>query len=504
VIDAELFARIRRLYFAEHWRVGTIATELGIHHDTVERAIGADRFGAGVQPVRPSLLDPYKDFIRQTLERHPRLRATRLFAMVRERGYPGSYPQVRRYVATVRPRPTEAYLRLETLPGEQGQVDWGHFGKLTIGAARRPLVCFVMVLSHSRAMYARFALDLGMESFVRGHIEAFEAFGGVPRQLLYDNLKSVVLDRVGNDVRFHPRILELAGHYHFAPVPCAPYRGNEKGKVERTIQYLRHAFFAARTFSSVSELNRQLHAWIADTAHERPCPRDPDRRSVGDVFAAEKPRLLQLPDKRFETDLVRAVTSGKQPYVRFDRNDYSIPHTLVRVPVTLIASEDEVRIADATGVIVARHVRSWSRGDVVEDPAHIHGLAQEKRRARDLRGRDRLRRMCPAADAFLDAAAQRGEALSVQVQRLHRLLDAYGAADLDSAMADAFERGAIAAASVGHILDQRARAKANPPPLDVVLPANPAVRELRVVPHSLADYDQLATDDPEDHDDSRE
>ena len=501
MIDAELFARIRRLYYAEHWRVGTIATALGVHHDTVERAIGAERFGPSPRPIRPTLLDPFKAFIRQTLERHPRLRASRLHAMNRERGYPGSEVQVRRYVATVRPRQTEAYLRLETMPGEQGQVDWGHFGKLTIGAARRPLVCFVVVLSYSRAMYARFALDQGMESFVRSHIEAFEALGGAPRQLLYDNLKSVVLDRVGNDVRFHPRILELAGHYHFAPQPCAPYRGNEKGKVERTIQYLRHAFFAARSFGSVDDLNRQLAAWIAGIAHARPCPGDPERRSVADMLALEQPRLLPLPDKRFETDLVRAVTSGKQPYVRFDGNDYSIPHELVRVPVTLIASEREIRIADGTGTVVAHHARSWGRREVIEDPAHIARLAKDKRRASSLRGRDRLRRMCPAADRFLDAAAQRGEPLSSQVQRLLRLLDAYGADDLDAAMTDALARGAIAAASVGHILDQRTRARAQPPPLDVVLPDDPRVRDLRVVPHSLTAYDQLAHDDSEDLDD---
>lgn len=501
MIDAELFARIRRLYYAEHWRVGTIAAELGVHHDTVERAIEAERFGPSPRPIRSTLLDPYKDFIRQTLERHPRLRASRLAAMLRERGYPGSDVQVRRYVATLRPRPTEAYLRLDTLPGEQGQVDWGHFGKLTIGAARRPLVCFVVVLSYSRAMYARFALDQGMESFLRGHVEAFEALGGVPRQLLYDNLKSVVLDRVGNDIRFHPRILELAGHYHFAPQPCAPYRGNEKGKVERTIQYLRHAFFAARTFGSVADLNRQLAVWIADTAHARPCPGDPERRTVAERLALEQPRLLPLPDKRFETQLVRAVSSGKQPYVRFDGNDYSIPHELVRVPVTLLASETEIRVADATGAVVARHVRSWGRGEVIEDQAHLARLANDKRRASALRGRDRLRRVCPAADRFLDAAAHRGAPLGNQVQRLLRLLDAYGAEDLDAAMTDAIERGAIAAASVGHILDQRARARAIPPPLEVVLPDDPRVRDLRVVPHALNAYDQLAHDEPENPDD---
>src|SRR5512145_2095193 len=191
--------------------------------------------------------------------------------MLRDRGYPGSAVQVRRYVRTVRPAArAEAYFRLDTLIGEQGQVDWGNFGALPIGRTRRVLSCFVLVLSWSRAVYARFALDQTLESFLRGHVEAFAALGGVPRTLLYDNLKSVVLERVGDHIRFHPRLLELAGHYHFAPQPCAQYRGNEKGKVERAIQYLRSSFYAARTFVDVADLNAQFGRWRDDTAHARP------------------------------------------------------------------------------------------------------------------------------------------------------------------------------------------------------------------------------------------
>ena len=187
MIDGELRARIRRLFYAEHWKVGTIATQLGIHRDTVMLAIEAQRFQSRAGMVYPSQLDPYKAFIVDQLEQYPRLRATRLFAMVRARGYAGSEVVVRRYVRTVRPVPkSEAYLHLTTLPGEQGQVDWASFGKVRIGAAHRALSCFVMVLSHSRAMYARFALDQTLESFVRGHVEAFRALGGVPRVLLYE------------------------------------------------------------------------------------------------------------------------------------------------------------------------------------------------------------------------------------------------------------------------------------------------------------------------------
>ena len=412
MIDAELYARIRRLYFAEHWTIGTIATELGVHRDTVGLAIERDRFAHGARPVRPSRLDPYKDFAQQTLDAHPRLRATRLYEMLRDRGYPGSVVQLRRYLRTVRPTArVEAYLRLVTLPGEQAQVDWGHFGKIVVGKALRALSCFVFVLSWSRAMYARFTLDQTLESFLGAHVLAFETLG-VPRAILYDNLKSVVLERHGDHIRFHPQLLEFAGHYHFAPRPCAPYRGNEKGKVERTIQYLRHAFFAARRFSSVTDLNAQLADWITRIAHERPVPADPDRRPVKDALGAERERLLPLPEHRFATDVVRTVVSGKQPYVRFDLNDYSIPHDRVRQPLTLIASETTVRIVDGVGVEVARHARSFDRGAVIEDAAHLAALARQKRHAHDLRGRDRLRSLCPHADAFIDALARRGEPLA--------------------------------------------------------------------------------------------
>jgi transposase len=155
-----------------------------------------------------------------------------------------------------------------------------------------------MALSWSRAMFARFALDQTLESFMRGHVEAFAAFRGVPRTILYDNLKSVVLDRAGDHVRFNEAMLLMAGHYHFAPKQCAPYRGNEKGKVERTIQYLRHGFFAARRFSAVEDLNAQLAECIKRVAHAPKVPGDPAGRLVHAALEDERPRLLSLPCTR--------------------------------------------------------------------------------------------------------------------------------------------------------------------------------------------------------------
>jgi transposase len=486
-------AEIRRLFYAEHWPIGTIADAVGVHHETVRRALNRDR---GIHPgpqIRPSALDPYKAFIAATLEQYPRLRATRLWAMLRDRGYPGSAVQVRRYVRTVRPAArAEAYFRLDTLVAEQGQVDWGNFGGIQIGRARRVLSCFVLVLSWSRAVYARFALDQTLESFLRGHVEAFAALGGVPRTLLYDNLKSVVLERSGEHIRFHPRLLELAGHYHFAPQPCAVARGNEKGRVERMIQYLRHAFFAARRFTSVEDLNTQLAQWIADTAHQRPVPGDPTGRRVADALAEEGPRLLPLPAHPFACDLVRAVVSGKTPYLRVDGNDYSIPHTLIRRPLTLVASEHEIRVLNGT-TEVARHPRSYDRGQRIEAEAHLAALTAAKRRAHELRGRDRLRQACPHADAFLDALARRGEFVARHTTALLRLLDQYDPGELDAALADAVARDALSAWAIAHRLDQRARARRSPPVVPGLLPADPRARALRVTPHRLADYDGLLT-----------
>ena len=357
-------AEIRRLSFGEHWKIGTIAAALGVHHETVRAALQHETGGVRRGVSRPSALDPFLPFIRDTLTQYPRLRATRLHEMLRLRGYSGSTVQVRRLVRRLRPQATtHVYRRVVTLAGEQAQVDWGTFGTVRIGHGVRTVSGFVMVLGYSRALFALCTLDQTLESFLRGHVAAFEALGGSARTLVYDTLRSAVLDRRGTAIQFHPRLLELAGHYHFAPRPCTPARGNEKGKVERQIQYLRHAFFAARPFRDLDDRNAQFRRWRDEIAHQRRHPDQPDR-TVADVLAEEQSRLLPLPAHPFETDVLRAVRSGKTPSVRFDRNHDSIPHTHVRRPLTLVASATIVRVLDrhtnwpAIGAVTTRDRRS--------------------------------------------------------------------------------------------------------------------------------------------------
>jgi len=497
MISAERRAEIRRLFYAEHWRVGTIVAALGVHAETVKHAIEIERFQVPSTYPRRSMLDPFLPFIRETLDRHPRLRSTRLCEMLRGRGYAGSANQLRRVVRRIRPsQPAEAYLRLSVMAGEQAQADWGCFGSIGEGRRKRPLSCFVMVLSWSRAIHALFTLDQTLESFVRGHIDAFTYFQGVPRNVLYDNLKSAVLERRGDAIHFHPRLLELCGHYHFAPRPCSPARGNEKGRVERQIQYLRTSFFAARTFRDVDDLNAQFRQWREEIAHVRRSPGD-ETMSVGEALERERQLLLPLPEHPFESDLMRVVSSGKTPYVRFDRNLYSIPHELVRRSLTLVAGPALVRVLDGQRE-VARHVRSYGTSDVMEDPKHIEKLVRMKHAARELKGRDRLRAAVPETDIIFEVLALRGDNLGGNTSRLLGLLDDYGVEQLRAAVAEAIARDAFGAGPVAHILEQRRRARGLAPPVRVELPNDPRVRDLRVTPHRLEDYDALGHHDNND------
>ena len=495
MIDAGLVARIRQLYYAEHWKVGTIAAELGLHAETVKRALTDTPRSA--PPPRPSPVDPYQEFIEQTLRKHPRLRATRLFQMIRVRGYSGSVRQLRRRVAIVRPVYKEAFLRLRSFRGEQAQVDWAHFGRVRVGGTERKLSGFVMTLSHSRALYLEFFFDQTLASFLRGHVRAFAFFGGVCRTLLYDNLRSAVLERHGEGVHFHPRLLELCAHYHCAPRPCAPGRGNEKGRVERAIRYIRDSFFAARNFTTLDDFNAQAWRWRDEVAHTRPWPDDP-KITVADAFEQERPYLVELARHPFDTDEVIPVRSRQTIYVSFDGNQYSIPRAGVGRPLTLIASDRLVRILDGEKELV-HHRRSYERRRRIEVEAHILELLAEKRRARGSVASQRLLTAAPESEAFLEAAFARGESAAAQTGRLLELLDRYGAQELCAAITEALKSKTERASSVAYLLERRRRAsKARLlPPVD--LTRRPDLAEFHVQPHSAETYDELSSqsDEPE-------
>lgn len=498
----EVEAEILRLFDVEKWKVGTIARQLGVHHDVVERVL-AQEGTPRPQPVHASMIEPFVSFIREKWEKYPRLPASRLYVMCRERGYPGKLDHFRHSAKPYRPRPAaEAFLRLQTLPGEQAQADWGCFGRIAIGAALRFLVAFVLVLSWSRAIFLRFYLGMQTENFLRGHQDAMERWGGISRVVLYDNLKSAVLERVGGAIRFNPLLVDFSAHYRFEPRPVGLARGNEKGRVERAIRYVRTSFFMARKWRNIADLNAQADAWCTGEAMDRPWPQD-RTRTVRQAFEEEQGRLFALPTTPYPVEECKAVGVSKTPYVRFDRNDYSVPHTLVRTTVTVRATPEEVRVLVGREE-VARHRRCYDKGKQIEDPAHLQGLIAAKREGREHRAMDRLAHAAPSSSELLVRLAERGKNLGYTTRVLLALLDLHGADALDGAIREVLASEAPHVHGVRLVLEREREARGLPPRTPLALPDDPRLRDLRAKPHDLGGYDALGkarTDGASDADD---
>ena len=481
----ELEAEVVRLHYAEHWPVGTIATQLSVHPDVVRRVLG---LGAPRSPsqLRPKLVDPYREFIDDTLRRYPKLRATRLYDMLRERGFSGSVRTLREHVALVRPRPRrEVYLTTETMPGEQAQVDWAYVDKLPVPGGERALWLFVMVLSHSRALWGEFVLDLSVHSLVRSLVRASVALGGAPRQWLFDNPKTVVLERVGTAIRFHPTLLALCAQMRVEPRLCAVARPEHKGKVERAIRYLRDRFLAGRRILGVEEGNRALTRFLDEVAHHRPHPVH-HQRTVGQLLADERARLLALPDPLPVTDFVEPVTPDQQAFVRFDGNRYSIPTERGDRVLTLVADDRTVRLVDGQET-VAQHARSWGKKQILEQPEHRTALVAERKAAAQLKGRDRLRAVAPTFDRIVERWTSAGGSLAVRVTRAIKLLDLYGDQVFAAAVVDVVERGLADLGALALACERHRKDRRRVVPVELVLPDH--LDDDDVIPHDLERYD---------------
>ena len=486
-ISAAQEAEVRRLHYVEHWKRGTIAQQLGLHFDTVERVL--TRPGPRPGSVRPQarVLEPYQPFVCETLEQFPKLVATRLYDMLRERGYTGSLRTLRHFVQRVRPVPkTEAFLRVETLPGEQAQVDWGYVGKLQVPGGERALWVFVLVLAHSRVMWAEFVLSLDVHSLRRSLVRAAVALGGLPRQWLFDNPKTIVLERCGDAVRFHPELLDLAARLHVQPKLCGVRKPHHKGKVERAIRFLRERFLAARTIHSVEHGNAHLQDFLLHIANARPHPRWPER-TVAEVGEEERPRLLALPLDLPSTDGVVPLRVDKTAFVALDTNRYSVPSVYAQQTLTLVADVVEVRVLKGDER-VARHPRCWGRHQVLELPEHRAALLADKRAAHDLKGRDRLRAELIGIDALLQRWADAGRNLGSMVARTIHLLNAYGAPVLRSAVEEMNARGTHDPGALASLCEQQRRQRREPPPRPLALGDHVVDRD--VVPHDLGGYDE--------------
>ena len=486
-VAAEVEAEIGRLFHVEHWRVGTIAEQLGIHRDVVRRVLGILPAEPRIERT-PLMVAPYEAFIKETLLRYPRLRSTRVLDMVRDRGFRGSERTLRRFVAMARPTPTrEAFLRLDPLIGEQAQIDWAHVGPIAVPGGSRSLWLFVMVLSWSRAMWGEFCFDLSVHSLLRSLSRAATYFGGTTRQWLFDNPKIVVLQRHGEAVRFHPLLLDLATAFHVQPRLCRPRRGNEKGRVERKIRFLRDRFLAGRELYSIEQGNRELLAFIDNIAHAMPHP-ELGKKSIADCLAEEKGRLIRVPDPLPATDLVEPVAIDKTAFAHFDTNLYSVPPDFVQQTLTLVADDLRVRILRGQ-TVVAEHKRNWGQRQKIEAHEHRTEIIRQKRGADSSTGRDRLRAAAPDIDTLVGRWVEAGRNVGLMVAQTQRLLDLYGHDILAQAVTETIVRGTHDPGALGVLCEKHRRAAEHPVPIEVTMPDN--VPDHDVVPHDLGSYDDV-------------
>jgi len=482
----ELEIEIRRLYYAEHWKVGTIATQLMCHADVVRRVLGHLQPRGDAPAGVSSIIDPYVGVINETLTMYPTVCSTRIHDMLCERGFKGSVRHLRRYVKTVRPRPQkEAFLRTEPLIGEQAQIDWAHVGRIQVPGGERALWMFVMVLAWSRAMWAEFVLDLTVHSVRRSMIRAVHALGGSTRQWLFDNPKTIVLERHGDAVRFHPAMLDLGGHYHAQLRVCGVRKPQQKGRVERAVRFLRERFLAARSIASIDAGNEQLTHFLGHVAHARPHPVQA-RRTVAECLVEERGRLLPLPTAPAASDQLLPVRVDKTATVRFETNFYSVPSAHVERTVTLAVSDTAIRVLDGTQQI-ANHDRNWGRRQLVEVREHREEILAMKRAGRDLKGRDRLRVVVPAIDVLLRRWLEAGRNMGSVVGRTIVLLNLYGDDVLVAAVGEMVERGTEDFGALAVLCEKHRRTAERPVPIEIDL--GPHVPDRDVIPHSLESYD---------------
>lgn len=494
MITPEIRAEIRRLVLVEGLRIGVVARKFGVHHGTVRRAL-REESPAQAAPLS-SALDAFKPYIVNRIIDLPELTSARLLLELRDRGCTLGIAQLRRYVAQIRPpRPRRAYLRIETDAGEQAQVDWGSFGHFRIGGTQRPLSVFSMVLSWSRALFIDFSFDQQMETFCRMHRSALEFFAGVPRRIVYDNLKSVVLHHVGATVQFNPRFLAFAGHYLFETV-AAPVRYPEfKGRVESSIKYVRHSFFYGRSFTSLDDLRDQAAAWRDQVANQR--IHATTKMRPWQRLLAERPRLRALPAHPFDTDLVIPVIVSKEARVRLDTNTYSVPPKYVGKQVHIRADDHKVRVM-CDGVEVAHHQRCWDRRHHIQDPEHIQKLLDRRKGARGPTQRERLAQICPESVTYFQEVARRRTRLDAEVEKVMRLVDRYGEAEVAGAIRKAVAQRTFSARYVRALCDQARFASGQGEPPEPVVTGNPTADNLVVQPHDMETYDALFDSDPDD------
>ena len=485
MLDYEAFCQVRDHLGRQQLSVVQTARALGLDRRTVAKWAGAEQFRARAGVVRASKLDPFKGQIVRWLDTHP-YSAQQIFQRLREAGYTGGSTIVRAYVQRIRPRPAQAFLKLDFAAGEAAQVDWGEFGTIAVGSTQRRLSFFLMVLCHSRRMYLEFTVSQQMEFFLACHENAFAAFGGVPARIMVDNLKSAVLQRlVGAAPVFNPKYLDFSRHWGFEISPCNVRSGNEKGRVENGVGYVKKNFLAGLELADFAALQPAATLWVDTVAnlrihaatHQRPIERFEDERAL----------LRRLNPASFDLARICAVRATKQFRVPLDANHYSVPARYAGHRLTLKAYAGRVCIYDGEH-LVARHARSMDRHQDIEDPEHAQQLLTQRKSAREQRLLVQFLALSPRAGAYHAGLEAKRVNARVHLRKIVALAELHGKEAVARALDDGFELQAFSAEYIANILAARRRIGAPPAALQLMRRAD--LLDLELPEPDLSIYDR--------------
>ncbi|MGH8532755.1 MAG: IS21 family transposase [Gammaproteobacteria bacterium] len=485
MIDYETFCTIRAYHESQGLKVTQIAQALGLHPCTVAKWVRMPQYRRRQAAPRRSKLDPFKPQIIRLLESHP-YSAAQIFQHLREVGYPGGHTIVKDYVSQVRPKRSPAFLTLAFAPGEAAQVDWGEYGTISVGYTRRRLSFFVMVLCYSRLMYLEFTVSQTMEHFLACHQHAFDAFRGVPSKIMVDNLKSAVLQRViGQAPVFNPRYVDFANHYGFKIAACGVRRGNEKGRVENGVGYVKKNFLNGLDLPDFSAVNPAARLWLDTIANVR-IHGETHKRPV-DLLKEEEAPLKPLPSIPYDIATIATVRASKQFRITLDTNRYSVPAEYASGRVTLKVHPDRICIYHQEKLI-GRHARSYDRHQDIEDPDHPRALLEQRRNAREQKLFMRFLTLSPKAQEYYQELQQRRLNPRHHLRQIVALSEIYGADNVARAMEDAFTFQAFSCEYIANLLESRARQL--PEPSALHLTRRQDLLELEVPEPNLSLYDR--------------
>jgi len=469
VLTAEVQAEILNLYFTEKCSVRSISLRVGVHRRSVQRVIARRGVALGAKKsTRASILDPFGEVIREKLRKNPYLPSTALLNQLRDLGFTGGLSRLKEYVRSERMkvvRPREAFLRLDFAAGDVVQVDWGEFGDVFGDGVK--VHCFAMVMAFSRMIYVEFTRSEKFEEFIRCHESGFRFFGGVPRECWYDNLTSAVSDRVGQLIRFNSRFLAYMAHHGSRPHACNVARGNEKGRVEDLIKYIRMNFWPGRSFENFEDLIKQSIIWRNQVANQR--EHRTTRRVIRLIFeSAERPKLLPLNPVPYDTDEVFSRHVGPDFHLQYESNRYSVPWTLVGLTVTVRVNNLEFKVFYNEKFICA-HPRSYLKNQVIAIEGHKTGLLERKPGAtRESWQLGYIKGLGPKMAEYVELVRRGPRSLKYELTRLVALVTVYGEEMVRDASADCLSAGIVGVDSVELYLKRRhhpSQTSLNPEPI---------------------------------------